>query len=223
MVIMHHSWPTWSSSIDLKMSATSLFQFFANVHAKSTWFPWSITIEDTEAIQTKLLNSRMISWVRWSYYHPPWSMLWLLWSQTPNHHPRGIITKTATSHFEFEVSELDQPCYKHPHKDNGLGTERMNQSSVLVAATNPTSPVPEVNEPKPMSFKFWGGQCECCGACLSFCCSRVFSKDKGAGDDEDNNAALQIIATDSSIERVRAAIDDPSTIIEWQCTTCAEY
>ncbi|KAI2512849.1 hypothetical protein MHU86_1638 [Fragilaria crotonensis] len=34
-----------------------------------------------------------------------------------------------------------------PSKGNGLGTERVNQNSVSVAATNPTSAAPELNHP----------------------------------------------------------------------------
>ncbi|KAI2508605.1 Transposase IS4 [Fragilaria crotonensis] len=100
-----------------------------------------------------------------------------------------------------------------PNEGNGLGTESVNQNSVAVAATNPTSAAPEVNDPNPTPLNINENNVSEIVAPAGFAVgAEEFPQEdveEQAGTEHDNIAASpQIVATVHGMEWVRASTND---------------
>ncbi|KAI2491365.1 Transposase IS4 [Fragilaria crotonensis] len=100
-----------------------------------------------------------------------------------------------------------------PNEGNGLGTESVNQNSVAVAATNPTSAAPEVNDPNPTPLNINENNVSEIVAPAGFAVgAEEFPQEdveEQAGTEHDNIAVSpQIVATVHGMEWVRASTND---------------
>ncbi|KAI2500103.1 hypothetical protein MHU86_14370 [Fragilaria crotonensis] len=100
-----------------------------------------------------------------------------------------------------------------PNERNGLGTESVNQNSVSVAATNPTSAAPEANDPNPTPLNVDENNVSEIVAPAGFAVgAEEFPQEdikEQAGTKHDNIAASsQIVASVHGMEWVRVSTND---------------
>jgi hypothetical protein len=188
------------------MSATDpRFQFGARVHAKAIHVTSLIECHRRYGsnAKTKLLNG-MVCRVDTTPSSTKKRTVTLI---TANYFLGGNTIKTTTLNSR-SVKAGHVPSI--PNDGNGLVTESVNQNSVSVAATNPTSTSPAMNDPNPMPVNIAENNVgEIVAPATSPDDTEEFPQEDEEAGNEENNSARQTIATVNGIEWVRAAINDP--------------